>query len=91
MLLTFSRHQIMYNVSNVVLCAEVTYRAYFVVIKESKLKHWTITLRILRFILHYRVSKHNSYSFLLNLSTLLCCIDFEISPSLVEIKERGMG
>ena len=65
----------MYNVSNVVLCAEVTYRAYFVVIKESKLKHWTITLRILKFILHYRVSKHNSYSFLLNLSTLLCCID----------------
>ena len=28
MLLTFSRHQMMYNVSNVVLCAE--YKGYFV-------------------------------------------------------------
>ena len=30
MLLTFSRHQMMYNVSNVVLCAEVTSKGYFV-------------------------------------------------------------
>ena len=30
-LLTFSRHQMMYNVSNVVLCAEVIYKGYFVI------------------------------------------------------------
>ena len=36
MLLTFSRHQIMYNVSNVVLCAEVTYNAYFVIQQQHK-------------------------------------------------------
>ena len=30
MLLTFSRHQMMYNVSNVALCAEVTQKGYFV-------------------------------------------------------------
>ena len=29
-LLTFSRHHMMYNVSNVVLCFEVTYQGYFV-------------------------------------------------------------
>ena len=31
MLLTFSRYQMMYNVSYVVLCVEVTYKGYFVV------------------------------------------------------------
>ena len=31
MLLVFSRHQMMYNVSYVVLCAEVTYKEYFVI------------------------------------------------------------
>ena len=36
MLLTFSRHQIMYNVSNVVLCAEVTYNGYFVIQQQHK-------------------------------------------------------
>ena len=30
MLLTFSRHQMMYNVSNFSLSAEVTYKGYFV-------------------------------------------------------------
>ena len=30
MLLTFRRHQMMYNVSYVVLCAEVTCKGYFV-------------------------------------------------------------
>ena len=31
MLVTFSRHQMMYNVSYAVLCAEITYRGYFVI------------------------------------------------------------
>ena len=31
MLLTFSRHQVMYNVSNAVLCAEVIYKGYFAI------------------------------------------------------------
>ena len=31
MLLAFSRHQTMYNVSYVVLCAEITYKEYFVI------------------------------------------------------------
>ena len=30
-LLTFSRHQVMYNVSYNVLCAEDTYKGYFIV------------------------------------------------------------
>ena len=30
MLLTFSSHQIIYSVSNVVLCAEVTYKCHTV-------------------------------------------------------------
>ena len=62
MLLTFSsRHQMMYNVSYVVLCAEVTYKGSSLV-SDS------------------RVSKHNFYSFFLNLSTLLYCINLEIIP-----------
>ena len=32
--------------------------------------------------LHSRVSNHNFYSLFLNLSTLLCCIDLDIIPSL---------
>ena len=42
MLLTFSRHQIMYNVFCVVPCAEVTYQGYFLIqqkSKEKKIKH----------------------------------------------------
>ena len=31
MLLTFSRHQMMYNVSNAVLCVEITYKGYFAI------------------------------------------------------------
>ena len=31
MLLTFSRHQMMYNVFNIVLCTEVTYKGHFVI------------------------------------------------------------
>ena len=36
MLFTFSTHQRMYNVSNVVPCAEVTYKGYFVIQQQSK-------------------------------------------------------
>ena len=31
MLLAFTRHEMLYNVPNVVLCAEVTYKGYFVI------------------------------------------------------------
>ena len=31
MSLTFSRHEMMYNVSNLVLCAEVAYKRYIVI------------------------------------------------------------
>ena len=36
MLSAFSRHQMMYNVSCVVPCAEVTCKGYFVVQQQSK-------------------------------------------------------
>ena len=41
MLLTFSRHQMMYNVSFVVVCAEVTYKGYLSYSKKvkNKIKH----------------------------------------------------
>ena len=41
MLLTFGRHQMMYIVSNVVLCAEVTYKGYFSYSNKvkNKMKH----------------------------------------------------
>ena len=36
MLLRFSRHQVMFNLSYFVLCAEVTCRGYFVIQQQKK-------------------------------------------------------
>ena len=74
----------MYNVSNVVLCVEVTYKKYSVIQEQCKEQNEALTSdhfqHCLRFMIRSRVSKHNFYSLFLNLSTLLCCIDLEISP-----------
>ena len=84
MLLRFSRHQIMYNVSYVVLCAEVIYKGTLSYSNKAKnkMKHYTSDpfLNCFRFMRHSRVSNHSFCSLFQNLPTLLCCIDLEISP-----------
>ena len=87
MLLTFNRHQMVYNISCVLPCAEVTGKGYFVIQQQSnkvknKVKHQTSDhfQHCFRFILHFKVCNHNFYSVFMNLSTLSCYIDLEISP-----------
>ena len=69
----------MHNVSNVVLCAEVTYKEYFVIQLQSKGQNTALGLGSLPALSQIYAS-FPSYSLFLNLSTLLCCIDLEISP-----------
>ena len=82
MLLKISRHQMMFKVSYVILCAEVTCKGDVVKSNKvkSKIKHEISDhfQHCFRFMFHSQVSNHNFYSLFLNLSTLLCCIDFEI-------------
>ena len=44
MLLTFSRYQMIYNVSYVVLFAEVTYEGYFVIQEQSNEQNQALDL-----------------------------------------------
>ena len=44
MFLTFSRHQIMCNVSYVALCTEVTYKGYFAIQQQSKVQNQALDL-----------------------------------------------
>ena len=83
MLLKFTRDQMIYNVLYVILCAEVTCKGSFVMQYQSKEQNQTLDLWSLPTLFHiyaYRVSNHQFYSLLLNLSNLLCWIDVEISP-----------
>ena len=50
---------------------------------KNKIKHQTSDhfQHYFRFMLHFLVSNHNFHSVFQNLSTLLCCIDMENSPS----------
>ena len=85
MLLTFSRYQMMYNVSFVALCAEVICKRYSVIQQQSKEQNEVLELLSLLALLQidalFPSKQHNFYSFLLNLSTLLCCIELAISHS----------
>ena len=85
MLLTFSRYQMMYNVSFVALCAEVICKRYSVIQQQSKEQNEALELLSLLALLQidalFPSKQHNFYSFLLNLSTLLCCIELAISHS----------
>ena len=82
---TFSRYQVMYNVSFVALCAEVIRKWYFVIQQQSKEQNEALELWLLPALLQIDAlfsSKQDSfYSLFLNLSTLLCCTDLEISHS----------
>ena len=85
MLLTFIRYQMMYNVSFVALCAEVICKRYSVIQQQSKEQNEVLELLSLLALLQidalFPSKQHNFYSFLLNLSTLLCCIELAISHS----------
>ena len=79
MLLTFSRHQIMlYSVMKLQINGNLSHNNKV----KNKIKHLTSYhfQHCFRFILHFQGSNHNFYFLLLNLSTLLCYIDLEISP-----------
>ena len=78
MLLTFSRHQIMlYSVIKLHIKGTLSYNNKV----KNKIKHLTSYhfQRCFRFTIHSQGSNYNFYSLLLNLSTLLCYIDLEIS------------
>ena len=56
MLLTFSRYQMMYNVSYVVLFAEVTYEGYFVIQEQSNEQNQALDLWSLPALFHIYAS-----------------------------------
>ena len=77
-LLTFSRHQMMlYSVLKLHIKGTLSYSNKV----KNKMKHQSSDhlQHYFRFILHSQGSNHNFYSNFLNLSTLLCGNDLEIS------------
>ena len=83
MLLTDSRHQVMYNVSCVSPCAKVTCNWYFIILQQSKGENQALDLRLLPPLLwsytFFIVCNYDFYYLFLNLGTLLCCTDLETS------------
>ena len=74
----------MYNASYVLLSAEVTYKGYFVIQQQPKEQNKALDLWSLPALSQIHTSfELATITFILFswiLSTLLCCIDLEISP-----------
>ena len=73
-LLTFSRHQLMYNVSYVVLCAEVTYKGHFGIQKQSKEQNETLITASIISDFCFLPELATIIFILFSLTCLLCCV-----------------
>ena len=78
---TFSRHQMMYNVSYLVLCAKFICKGYFLRQQQRKQQNQTPRPLITSSIVSYLcfIPELAPIMFFLNLSTLLCYNDLEIN------------